>query len=169
MSPTCARVSLLTRTRFLATKKPGPDTLPPGVLSPFLFHFYFYYLVGTVSVRFCSNTPVLPKDGMNPLAPRAPLLPSVSTHGPQKPLSGAPAWNQHIPVCLSPPMLQSSAGADLHREGCEQHTDVGSCRNSQLHKCGPGIASMGYDSCLCSSDMIASTGPVPFLLLSFTL
>lgn len=40
------------------------------------------------------------------------------------------------------------------------------CRDSQVHKCGPGIASMGYDSCLCSSDMIASTGPVPLLLLS---
>lgn len=164
MSPTCARVSLLTRTRFLTTKKPGPDTLPPGVLSPFLILFLLFRWECQVLFQH-SGTPERRDE-------RSRTDISSPTQRLNSPGSKAPGWCSGLEPTHSG-LRESTNPTTLcrgrPREGCEQHANVGSCRDSQLHKCGPGIASWGYDSCLCSSDMIASTGPVPFLLLSFIL
>lgn len=65
---------------------------------------------------FCSNAPVLPKNRMNALPWGVPLLRSVSTQWPQEPLADVPAWNQHIPVCESPPMLLFYARAAQEKD-----------------------------------------------------
>lgn len=112
MSPTCARVSLLTRTRFLTTKKPGPHTLPPGVLSPFLFLFLLSRWECQVLFQ-CSGTPER-RDEHSRTDISSPT--QRLNRRARQPLDGASAWNQHIPVCASPPILLPSAGADLEKD-----------------------------------------------------
>lgn len=152
---------LVTRSEILATNIPGPYTFSFRVRTANLFLLFRWEYRALLK---CSNTPVLPRQGMNSL-PHNHLLILASQPAGSGARSGVPSWKPPHPDSITRPLCllfcQGRQG-----EGCEQHTDVGSYRDAELHKCGPGIATMGHDSCLCSSDMITSIGPVSLLLLS---
>lgn len=143
--PPRVHVSPITRTWFLATKKPGPDTFPPGVLSPFYFIFILLFRWECQVLFQHAGTPERQDE-------RSPSDNSSPTQRLNSSASEAPSWCSDLETTTSG-LRESTIATSLCQgrpgEGCEQHTDVGSCRDSQLHKCGPGIASMGYDSCLC--------------------
>lgn len=99
---------------------------------------------------FCSNAPVHPKDGTNSLSNGEFLShPASQLYGPRSPfMVFQPGTNTLRFAGVSQCYLLLSARADLEKDAnnIPMLEVVGTPSSTSVV---PGIASMGYDSCLC--------------------
>jgi hypothetical protein len=143
-------------TKYPGNQHPGAVHVSAGVR----YRFFLFLVLRWGVSGFCSYVLVLLIKTAWTLGPHSLLSIPATQHCWSPPPCNAPTWDRHNHGCMGPRFLSFSTKG--RPEEGREHTGVGSGQDSQLHKCGFGIASMGYDSCLCSSDMIAQTAPCLF-------